>query len=172
MTITPEYCVTLARYNAWQNKQLIAAFEGTAAATLVEERGAFFGSILATANHVLWGDRIWMSRFTDLSAPSGGIADSTTLTASREAWEIERFKTDGNILLWAERLRAVDLTGPLRWYSGAMGREVEKPKALCVVHMFNHQTHHRGQIHAMLTAAGARAPVSDLAFMPEEGPWL
>ena len=48
-----------------------------------------------------------------------------------------------------------------------MGREVSRPRALCVLHMFNHQTHHRGQIHAMLTAAGARPGVTDLAFMPE-----
>jgi uncharacterized damage-inducible protein DinB len=53
-----------------------------------------------------------------------------------------------------------------------MGRQVTRPKGALIVHMFNHQTHHRGQIHAMLTAAGVTAPVSDLFFMPEDGPWL
>ncbi|SMX48516.1 DinB family protein [Maliponia aquimaris] len=172
MKLTPDYCVMMARYNAWQNRQLKASFATLDAAALNADRGAFFGSILGTANHLLWGDRMWMARFAGTPAPTAGIPDSPGLTASRADWEVERFRTDGDILLWAERVRAVDLAGDLRWHSGALGREVSKPMAVCVVHMFNHQTHHRGQIHAMLTAAGAKAPVSDLAFMPEHGPWL
>ena len=60
----------------------------------------------------------------------------------------------------------------LTWQSQAEGRAFRQPRALCVLHMFNHQTHHRGQIHAMLSAAGEAAPVSDLAAKPERGPWL
>ncbi|WP_255564193.1 DinB family protein [Mameliella sp. CS4] len=172
MMITPEYCLVMARYNAWQNRQVKRAFGALDDAALVKDRKAFFGSILGTANHLLWGDMIWMSRFSDTPRPEGGIKESPALTASRGDWEIARFRTDADILLWAEQLRAVELAGELSWYSGAVGRNVSKPMALCVTHMFNHQTHHRGQIHAMLTAAGVAAPVSDLAFMPEEGPWL
>ena len=51
-------------------------------------------------------------------------------------------------------------------------RDFSHPFDLCVMHLFNHQTHHRGQLHAMLTAAGAEAPVTDILFMPEDGPWL
>ena len=119
--ISPRYCLTMARYNAWQNRQLKAAFEALAPEDLTRDRGAFFGSILATANHLLWADRIWLARFTGGRAPDGRIAESV---------------------------------------------------GLCVTHMFNHQTHHRGQIHAMLTQAGAAAPVSDLFILPDEGPWL
>ncbi len=172
MNLAPEYCVTMARYNAWQNKQMKAAIESLPEAELTKDRGAFFGSILATANHLLWGDRIWMSRFSDEPAPEGGINESVGLCADANTWALERFRTDARILMWAERLDALDLTGDLHWYSGALGREVEKPLALCVMHFFNHQTHHRGQIHTMLTAAGANAPVSDLFIMPETGPWL
>jgi uncharacterized damage-inducible protein DinB len=172
MMITPDYCLVMARYNAWQNKQLKAIFATLDPAALTQDRGAFFGSILGTANHVVWGDQIWMSRFAGTQAPQGDIQQSVSLTLSREDWSIARFHTDGDILFWAEQLRAVDLAGDLSWYSGALGAEVEKPLQQCVVHMFNHQTHHRGQIHAMLTAIGATAPVSDLAFMPQEGSWL
>ncbi|MBV6638431.1 MAG: DinB family protein [Mameliella sp.] len=172
MMISPDYCLVMARYNAWQNRQMKHAFEALDEAQLGKDRKAFFGSILGTANHLLWGDMIWMSRFAGTARPEGGITESPALTASRGEWEIARFRTDAEILLWAERLRAVDLAGELSWYSGAVGRNVSKPMALCVTHMFNHQTHHRGQVHAMLTAAGVAAPVSDLAFMPEEGPWL
>jgi uncharacterized damage-inducible protein DinB len=79
---------------------------------------------------------------------------------------------DARILRWAEGLNAVDLKGDLRWYSGALGCDMVKSIDLCITHFFNHQTHHRGQIHAMLTAAGATAPVTDLFIMPEDGPWL
>ncbi len=170
--ITPEYCVTMAQYNGWQNRQLKATLAAMDPAELTRDRGAYFGSLLGTANHLLWGDRIWLSRLTGGVAPEGGIPGSPSLTPDIEAWALERFRTDGALLRWAKGLDAVDLTGPLAWYSGATGRDVEKPLALCVVHMFNHQTHHRGQIHAMLTAAGSPAPVSDLVFMPEDGPWL
>ena len=62
--------------------------------------------------------------------------------------------------------------GDLTWYGALIGREMSKPRSLCVTHMFNHQTHHRGQLHAMATMAGCDGWTSDLIFMPEEGPWL
>jgi uncharacterized damage-inducible protein DinB len=68
---------------------------------------------------------------------------------------------------WAAQIKPADLTGDLTWYSGMSGRELTEPKALCVTHFFNHQTHHRGQIHAMLTAAGQTPQPTDLPFMPE-----
>lgn len=172
MIVTPDYCVTMARYNAWQNRQVIAAFAGLDEAALRADRGAFFGSLMATANHLLWGDRMWLSRFTGRPGPAVPGSQSTGFSETPADWEIARYHTDGEILLWAERLRAVDLAGDLTWYSGLTQAEVAKPISLCIVHMFNHQTHHRGQIHAMLTAAGAKGAVSDLAFMPETGPWL
>ena len=168
--IDARYVQTMARYNAWQNGQLKRIFAGMEAAALMQDRGAFFGSILGTANHVLWGDRVWMHRFAGHDKPPGGIAESVGLTDLRESWESERCRTDAAILLWADRLDAPDLDGPLRWRSGALGRDVSRPLALCVAHMFNHQTHHRGQIHAMLTATGGAAPVSDLSRFPTTGP--
>jgi uncharacterized damage-inducible protein DinB len=160
----------MARYNSWQNKQLSPVVEAMNEKDLAADRGAFFGSIFATLNHLLWADRIWMSRFSDeFEKPSGGIAESVELTPTISVWSAERFQIDGRIRLWADDLDTVALRGNLAWYSGAAGREVTKPVALCVAHMFNHQTHHRGQLHAMLTAAGKEAPVSDLFLMPEEG---
>lgn len=172
MMIFPDYCVTMARYNAWQNKQVRAAFEALPDADLRKDRKGFFGSILGTANHLLWGDMLWMSRFDGGSRPEGGIAESVDFQPTAAVWAGERYRVDARILTWAEKLRAMDLHGDLTWYSGAMGRDMAKPLDLCIMHFFNHQTHHRGQIHAMLTAAGAKAPVTDLAFMPDEGPWL
>ncbi|KNG95452.1 DinB family protein [Pseudaestuariivita atlantica] len=170
--IDRDYVLTMARYNAWQNAGMKKAMESLTEAALRKDRGAFFGSILATANHLLWGDRLWMSRFDGREGPSVGPDQHTELTPTLATWGTERFRTDGRILTWAEKLRSIDLTGDLTWHSGVLGREVTKPKALCVTQLFNHQTHHRGQIHAMLTAAGAMTQDTDLFLMPETGPWL
>lgn len=170
--ITPAYALTMARYNAWQNRQMAAAMDRLDEAALRQDRGAFFGGIMATANHILWADRMWMARLQGQPPPEGGIEASTAITPTRAVWSAERFRMDGRILLWAEAVTALDLTGDLTWHSMVAGRQVTRPKAELITHMFNHQTHHRGQIHAMLTAAGVSAPVSDLFFMPQEGPWL
>ena len=163
--ITPDYCRTMAQYNAWQNTGLRKLIEGMDEAELKADRGAFFGSLWATANHLLWGDLIWMSRFDGGARPEGGIKDSPGLCPTKGDWEALRYRTDGRIRSWAEGLVGVDLVGDLTWYSGASGREVTKPLALCITHFFNHQTHHRGQMHAMLTAMGHDLPDTDLFLM-------
>ena len=170
--IAPGYVLTMARYNAWQNKQMKAAMEALPEEALRADRGAFFGSVMATANHLLWADGIWMARLQGKEPPSGGIGDSTTITPTYAAWSAARFRMDGRILLWAEKLHALDLLGDLTWVSGAAQQDMRRPVGMAITHMFNHQTHHRGQIHAMLTAQGVKAPVSDLVFMPADGPWL
>lgn len=163
------YVQKMARYNAWQNRQLRDAFETLSDDALRKDRAAFFGSLLQTANHILWADRIWMHRLGLGEAPDG---DHLTLTPTPAVWAGERFKTDARLLHWADGLDTVDLKGDVAWRSVMMERDFTHPFDQCVTHLFNHQTHHRGQIHAMLTAAGATAPVTDLLFMPEEGPWL
>ncbi|MDK3018524.1 DinB family protein [Pseudodonghicola flavimaris] len=165
--IQPAYCRAMARYNRWQNAQLEELLQPLPQAELRLDRGAFFGSILGTLSHLVWADQMWMSRFADSPRPAGGIADSPEVCASFGAWSAERFRVDGQILTWAEEVGHLDLLGELSWASGSTGEVMNRPMGLCVAHMFNHQTHHRGQIHAMMTAAGLRAPVSDLAFMPE-----
>lgn len=165
--IDAAYCRMMARYNAWQNKGLRATVDPMPKAELEQDRGAFFGSIFATLNHLLWADQIWLSRFRDFAAPKGGIPESRQLTPTIAVWSAERFRTDAAILRWADELHTIDLTGDLTWYSGATRREMSKPRALCIVHFFNHQAHHRGQVHAMLTAAGQKPQATDLAFMPE-----
>ena len=164
--ITRDTVQMLARYNRWQNSQLQAAMQALSPEDLTAARGAFFGSILGTANHILWGDAIWMARFDGGPRLPGSIADSPGLFPTLAVWSAERFRMDGRITLWAERLRSVDLAGTMTWESAAAGHVVTRPVAELVLHMFNHQTHHRGQIHALLTQAGVAAPVTDLCLMP------
>lgn len=168
--ITPDYCRLMARYNTWQNRQLTEMLTGVAEDVLRQDRGAFFGSIFATLNHVLWGDTLWMSRFDpDLDPPAVDPSQHRDLTPTFAVWSAERFRMDGTIRLWAEGLRDLDLKSDLSWYSGMAKRDFTRPLEVCVTHFFNHQTHHRGQVHAMMTAAGLTAPVSDIVFMEEGG---
>ena len=164
--ITPEYCRTMARYNQWQNNSLLAAAQTLDEAALELERGAFFGSIRATLCHLLWADTIWMSRFDGWTPPGAGIPGSGGFAPDWASVTALRPRADKRIIDWSERLR--DIGGDLSWFSGALQRDVKRPLALCIVHFFNHQTHHRGQIHAMLTAAGARPGDTDLFIMPQE----
>ena len=166
--IDREYCVTMARYSQWQNREMLKTLEPLSVEELTKDRGAFFGSIFATINHLLWGDQLWMSRFDGGPGPSVAPANHKTLTPTLAVWGAERFRTDGRILLWAESLRALDLHGDLTWYSGMAKREMSMPKAVCVMQLFNHQTHHRGQVHAMMTQAGLKPAVTDIPFMPED----
>ena len=164
--ITPEYCRVMARYNAWQNAAIWDLVEDMTPADLDKDRGSFFSSIRATLNHVLWADQLWISRFAGGDGPTTSIAQSVDHTATIGDWWAARFRTDGRVRLWSEDLSALDLVGELEWFSGAVGRAIHKPVGQCIAHFFNHQTHHRGQIHAMLTAAGMKPDDTDLVFMP------
>jgi uncharacterized damage-inducible protein DinB len=82
----------------------------------------------------------------------------------------ERPKLDARIAGWAWMTEPADFEGDLTWYSGFLGRDMTMPRALCILQLFNHQTHHRGQVHAMLTAAGAKPDDTDLQLMPEDVP--
>lgn len=166
--ISADYCRVMARYNHWQNKGLQANLKCLSEDQLTKDHGSFFGSIMATANHLLWGDLLWMSRFDGGPKPTQSIAQSVTLTRDLDEWDLARFQADGRILNWAKGVKAIDLTGHLTWFSGAMNCRISKPFELCVVHFFNHQTHHRGQLHAMLTASGITPNDTDLPFMPED----
>jgi len=166
--ITPAYCQTMARYNAWQNNGLRAMIAEIDRDELYRDRGAFFGSIMGTLNHLLWGDAIWISRFDGAEGPDPSIKDSVEFTPTPAVWAADRFRMDARITLWAQSVSAIDLVGDMTWFSGAIGRDVSKPIGLCVMQLFNHQTHHRGQIHAMLTAMGLRPNDTDLPFMPED----
>jgi len=164
--ISPAWVRLMAEYNAWQNRSLYDA-----AATLSDEarkrdRGAFFRSIHGTLNHLLWGDRIWMSRFDGWEKPAFAISDSARMIAPFAALHAARIEADARIMDWAKRVDPAWLAGDLRYFSGIAQAERVRPCALLVTHFFNHQTHHRGQAHAMLTAAGARPEATDLPLMP------
>jgi uncharacterized damage-inducible protein DinB len=166
--MTPDLCQAFARYNAWQNASIYGAAATLSEAERRRDRGAFFGSIHATLSHLLWGDTVWMSRFDDWDRPEVGIAGSVDFEPDWARLVQRRGEADARIRDWAGRVTPEWFAGDRTWYSGVLGRDVTKPAGYCVAHFFNHQTHHRGQVHAMLTAAGARPGDTDLFAMPDD----
>lgn len=155
----------MAHYNQWQNRSLYAAADTLSDRERREQRGAFFGSIQGTLSHLLWGDRQWMSRFSTVAKPEVNGKESATLYPDWGDLKAKRVAFDETILKWAAGLDPAWLEGDLTWYSGILKSDVSKPKWFLVTHFFNHQTHHRGQVHVMLTAAGARPDDTDLMLM-------
>ena len=160
--IAPAWVQAMAAYNAAMNRRFYAAAGGLDDAARRQDRGAFFGSIHATLNHLLWADRIWMSRFDGWPKPPVGLPGSVALYDDFAALAAGRGLTDAALCDWAGRVTPEWLAGEISWFSGALGRDMTRGAALLVTHLFNHQTHHRGQVHAMLTAAGARTGDTDL----------
>lgn len=164
--INIDYIHNMARYNGWQNQSLFDAAETLDEADRNLDRGAFFGSIRGTLSHLLWGDQIWMHRFSGSPPPAvSSIEASPDMVGDWNELKRQRTAMDQVISTWAQGLDPVWLEDDLTWFSGAAKRQVSKPAGFLVVHFFNHQTHHRGQVHAMLTAAGAKPDETDLFFM-------
>ena len=171
--ITPEYVRLMAAYTRWQNGSIYAAADSLTDGARRQERGAFFGSIHATLNHLLWGDQLWMHRLAGTPAPSSpDIPGSVRQFDHWETLKAERLRTDESMLSWSKRVTADDLAGTFSWFSGAIQAEVVRPRQALVIQLFNHGTHHRGQVHAMLTAAGAAPDDTDVPFMSSpDYPW-
>lgn len=165
--ITPAFAQCMARNNQWQNSNLITAADTLDDAARRQNRGAFFDSIEETFSHLLWADLAWMHRLAGDPMPPNGITHSTKMIEDWETFRTERATLDRRIIDWANGLPADWFDGNLSWHSAILGGEITKPRAEPVMHLFNHQTHHRGQIHAMLTAAGAEPGDTDLPFMPD-----
>jgi uncharacterized damage-inducible protein DinB len=161
------YVQCMARYNRWQNENLYGVADRLSAEERRRARGAFFGSIENTLNHLLWGDRIWMSRFAGTPKPPGGIPQSVSLYGDWETLKSARADFDRTIIDWADAVQPEWLAGDMTYFSGAIGREVTAPRWVLVTHLFNHQTHHRGQVHCLLTQAGGRPSDTDLPFLQD-----
>ena len=151
-----------AAYNAWANGRLYDAAAALSDAEYRADRGAFFKSMHGTLNHLLVTDRIWMQRFTgDGDAP--GRLDAIlheTLPALRAAREAE----DRRIVAYAEGLDEARLAGVIRYRRVSTPDEFIQPLMPALDHWFNHQTHHRGQAHMVLTSLGKQAPELDLLY--------
>lgn len=164
-----QHFTMFAAYNRWANRRIYEAASATTDEEFRSDAGVFFKSLMGTLNHILVADRIWMKRFTgDGEAPT--TLDALLypdLAKLRKARETE----DARIVDWIATLGANELSGRFTYMTLTDMRIVSQRLAPALAHFFNHQTHHRGQAHAVLTALGQPSPVLDLAAFQrtEEG---
>lgn len=163
--ITNAACRLLAAYNTGMNRRLYTAAAALPDAERRTPRGAFFGSLHGTLCHLLWADRMWMSRFADWPKPPAGIPSSPTLIEDWAELQAARTTADAAIEAWAATLTPDWLAGELRWFSGAARRDMVLPRWIAVMHFFNHQTHHRGQAHCLITQQGVAPAATDLPWV-------
>lgn len=163
--ISPDWCRLMAAYNAGMNHRLYGAADTLDDTARRAGRGAFWGSIHGTLSHLLWGDTTWMSRFDGWEKPAVGIKDSARMVADWAALKSARLQADARIEAWAARLSEARLAAPLTWFSAVANRETTMPLWVTVAHFFNHQTHHRGQAHCLITQNGVTPADTDLPFI-------
>lgn len=158
----PGHWTMFAGYNAWANARLYAAVSALPGDAFHAEAGAFFGSLCGTLNHLLVADRIWMKRFTG----EGDAPDrlDTVLFDDFARLSEARANEDRRISDWVAGLTETDLAGVVRYRRVTTPDVTEQPLAEALAHLFNHQTHHRGQAHALVTRFGGpeAGPVLDL----------
>lgn len=177
--MTPQTASLMARYNRWMNQRMYEAAFRLPDEDLMKDRGAFFGSIFHTLNHIAVGDTIWLHRFAQQAQASalrtalrpfaqpGSLRQE--LAASLAELQRYRGELDQIILQWADTLTAAQLASPLH-YRNTAGQAQTRHFGHLVQHFFNHQTHHRGQASTLLFQAGIDVGVTDLlAVMPDEG---
>ena len=160
--VHPAFVRTMAAYNAEMNRRLYAAAARLSDAERRKPRGAFWGSIHGTLCHLLWGDQAWMSRFDSWPKPAVIQKESAGLVEDFAELQRLRVDADARISDWAQRVDEPWLAEDLVWFSQSAQRELRNPRGFLVTHFFNHQTHHRGQAHAMITAAGEQTGDTDL----------
>jgi uncharacterized damage-inducible protein DinB len=162
-----QHFITLARANQWANRILYAELEKLTAAQLAEQSQVNFGSILGIANHTVLADRIWLQRFGFPGEMAAAVdatpwPDLPSLRAAREAEDVR-------VIAFAEGLDTARMDFILR-YTTTRGEARAMAFDMCLAHFYNHQTFHRGQIHALLGVHGVKARDVDLLFyMAEQG---
>jgi uncharacterized damage-inducible protein DinB len=153
---------SLAKYNALANTRLYDACAGLSDGERKLDRKAFFVSIHNTLNHILVADRIWMSRFEGSKKTNYDLSE--VIYDNFLGLRAARSEEDERIQIFTDTMSEAFAAGTMTWTNSA-GNTRSEVQSLLVTHMFNHQTHHRGQVHNMLSQAGVKTPVLDLPWV-------
>ena len=159
-----EQAQVLAQYNAWMNGKLYAVCAAMSDDERKRDCGAFFGSIHRTLNHLLLADSVWMGRFE--GKPFAFRSLDQELYASFDELRASRTAMDERIERWAHALTDAALSDKIEFTSAITKRTHSPTLWTVVLHFFNHQTHHRGQLTTLLSQAGIDYGTTDLFLLP------
>jgi len=174
-----KYLQRMARYNQWMNQKLYEKTQLLSSEEIAEDRGAFFSSIMGTLNHIYVADLFWLRRFTALANCNQSLSGITKFDKPKNLRDIlyndidklanQRQKLDELILSFTNALNAENIKETIK-YRNMKGEKHERDLGALLQHLFNHQTHHRGQVTTLLFQAGVDPEVTDLlVLMMEEG---
>lgn len=153
----------MAEYNIWATSRLIQSLESIRDEDFYKDVGLYFKSIAGTLNHLLVGEHyLWYSRFKDGVSPQ--IALDTMIYTEKAALLNELKQKSVNWISFIDQIDETTLEGNLT-YKRVSGQELTLPYAATLMHVFNHGTHHRGQITAAVTALGYPCPELDVVYM-------
>ncbi|MBI3507070.1 MAG: damage-inducible protein DinB [Proteobacteria bacterium] len=155
----PDQFRVFARYNQWANERLYTACARLHENELFLQRPSFFGSIHATLNHILVADRLWMGRITGQPAKISRLDE--ILYGDFAGLRVARVAEDAQIVAYCDALDEPTANTTLR-YRTTEGEPQATPLRWVLMHMFNHETHHRGQTHGLLSQTGVSPPPLDL----------
>jgi uncharacterized damage-inducible protein DinB len=159
------YFATLAAYNAWANRRLFEACERLSATEYMQERVCFFGSIHATLNHILVADRVWMARIGGQIPPY--LKFDRILYGDLTGLKVARIAEDDHIRIMVDGFTEQRLNQRVE-YRNSRGDRLEAPLQLVLGNFFNHQTHHRAQVHGLLSQTDVPPPPLDLIIFIRE----
>ena len=162
--MTPLHARTMAAYGGWMNGRLLVLCGGLSDADRKRDLGAFFRSIHGTFDHLIYGDVAWMGRFTGSPMPTRKIGE-----VMHESWnelDAARRAMDRRIEAWAAEITASWLGETMSYVSVNDGKTRTLPRWVLVTHMFNHGTHHRGQLTTLMRQLGIEPGVTDLPWLP------
>jgi uncharacterized damage-inducible protein DinB len=155
----------MARYNQWMNEKLYQVCAGISDQERKKDLGAFFKSVHGTLNHLLYGDKAWMARFR--GKPFAVSAIGEELHQDFDGLRADRRALDQQILHWSHVLSPQWLDAAFEYTSNVDGKTRVLPAWVLVMHMFNHQTHHRGQVTTLIKQLGHDPGITDLPWLPE-----
>ena len=151
-----------ADYNRWANDRTYQACAELTDDEYRSDTGAFFGSAHRTLNHLLTADRIWLRRMTG----AGDAPDALDAVLFEEFAELRaaRAAEDRRIIDFVETLDGQRIAGAFTYTPITNPKPITQPLGPVLSHVFNHQTHHRGQVHMILTSLGKPSLALDLVY--------
>lgn len=168
MVLPIKYAQVMSRYNRWMNQRIYDACATLDDAERKRDVGGVFRSIHGTLNHVLHADRVWMDRFAGNPVEFREL--DRELCSDFAELRAEREKEDNRIVAWVESLTEDDLSGVITYTSTMSPRSKTYPFWFALMHFFNHQSHHRGEVTNLLSQRGIDPGVTDLIWLPEFQP--